>query len=115
MDRQAIRRALAAAADVELDGRVVPVVRSRAAGISRAASLHDKVRLWARATGCLDVPLLERLDVLAHQEPAAIAASILAGDEVDASEHEVAPAEVAAGHRRRLGDQLSTYWRDLMP
>ncbi len=98
VDREAIRRALAAAADVQLEGRVVPVVRSRAAGISRAASLHDKVRLWARATGCVDAPLLERLDVLAHREPAAIAASILAGDEVDAVDHDEAPAEVSAGH-----------------
>ena len=76
----------------------MPVARSRAAGISRAASLHEKARPRARASGCVDVRVLELLDVLAHRASAAIAASILAGDEVNAVEHEEAHAEVAAGH-----------------
>jgi len=45
VDRDAIRRALGGAADIQLEGRVVPIVRSRAAGISRCASLADKVRV----------------------------------------------------------------------
>ena len=81
VDREAIKRALGDAADVQLEGRVVPVVRSRAAGISRASSLQEKVRVWARATGSMDGPLIERLEALAHREPAQIANAILAGDE----------------------------------
>lgn len=81
VDRDAIKRALGDAADVQLEGRVVPVERSRAAGISRAASLQDKVRVWARATGSMDRPLIERLEALAHREPAKIANAILAGGE----------------------------------
>jgi exonuclease SbcD len=81
VDREAIKRALGDAADVQLEGRVVPVVRSRAAGISRASSLQEKVRVWARATGSMDGPLIERLEALAHREPAQIANAILAGDQ----------------------------------
>jgi exonuclease SbcD len=89
IDREAIKRALGDAADVQLEGRVVPVVRSRAAGISRAASLQEKVRVWAKATGCTDGPLIERLNSLVDRDPADIAAAILsvdeAGADVDAS------------------------------
>ena len=57
-DRAAIQRLLAAAAEVKLEGRIVPVIRSRAQGISRLASLDDKVRAWAVTTGVNPVPLL---------------------------------------------------------
>jgi exonuclease SbcD len=57
-DRAAIQRLLAAAAEVKLEGRIVPVTRSRAQGISRLASLDDKVRAWALTTGVNPVPLL---------------------------------------------------------
>jgi len=50
VDRAEIKRALEGAADVQLEGRVVPVVRSRAAGISQCRSMADKVRAWA--AGC---------------------------------------------------------------
>ena len=84
IDREAIKRALGDAADVQLEGRVVPVVRSRAAGISRAASLQEKVRVWAKATGCTDGPLIECLNALVDREPADIAAGILSVDEASA-------------------------------
>ncbi len=84
IDREAIKRALGDAADVQLEGRVVPVVRSRAAGISRAASLQEKVRVWANATGCTDGPLIERLHALVDREPADIAAAILSVDRASA-------------------------------
>jgi exonuclease SbcD len=77
IDRQAIKRALAGAAEVQMEGRVVPVARSRAAGISRAASLGEKVKAWAGVTSTQSAPLIERLDILMHQEPGAIAALIL--------------------------------------
>ena len=44
VDRDAIKRALADAAGVQLEARFVPIVRSRAEGISHCASLSDKVR-----------------------------------------------------------------------
>ena len=79
VDRDAIRRVLADAAGVQLEGRVLPVVRSRAEGISRAALLSEKVRLWAEVTSADAAPLLQRLELLAHRDPVQIAQAILAG------------------------------------
>ncbi len=101
VDRDAIKRALGDAADVQLEGRVVPVVRSRAAGISRAASLQEKVRVWARATGCADEPLIDRLSALAHREPAQIASAILSGEDSAAVPEEVSSAIPADARARR--------------
>jgi exonuclease SbcD len=44
VDRAAIVRILDGAAEVKLEGRIVPVQRTRAAGIARLHSLADKVR-----------------------------------------------------------------------
>ena len=78
VDRAAIKRALEGAADVQLEGRIVPVVRSRAAGISRCSGLADKVRAWASVTASKPEPLLACLEQLAYQDAAQIAASVLA-------------------------------------
>ena len=51
VDRAAVLAALDGATEVKLEGRVIPVVRSRAEGISQAHSLAEKVRRWAEATG----------------------------------------------------------------
>lgn len=77
VDREAIKRALAGAAGVQLEGRFVPVVRSRAEGMSRCASLGDKVRVWAGVTGARVEPLLVRLERLSHQTPDQIATEVL--------------------------------------
>ena len=77
VDREAIKRALAGAAGVQLEGRFVPIVRSRAEGISRCASLGDKVRAWAGVTGARVEPLLEYLERLSHQTPEQIAGEVL--------------------------------------
>ena len=77
VDREAIKRALAGAAGVQLEGRFVPIVRSRAEGISRCASLGDKVRAWAGVTGTRVDPLLASLERLSHQTPEQIAAEVL--------------------------------------
>jgi exonuclease SbcD len=84
VDRGAIQRALAGAAEVKLEGRIVPVVRSRAAGISRCSGLADKVRTWAELTGSPASPLLECMEALAHSSPEALAAELLAGDAEEA-------------------------------
>jgi len=62
VDRAALLAALAGAAEVKLEGRVIPVLRSRAEGISQAHSLADKVRRWAQATGVEVIGLLARLE-----------------------------------------------------
>jgi exonuclease SbcD len=79
VDREAIKRALGRAAGVQLEGRVVPVVRSRAAGISRCVGLANKVRAWARVTSIRPEPLLECLEQLTASDPAKLAASVLGG------------------------------------
>jgi len=60
----------------------VPVVRTRAAGISQLANLADKVRAWAQVTEARAEPLLECLQALSSQEPEAIAERVLLGQEV---------------------------------
>jgi DNA repair protein SbcD/Mre11 len=77
IDRAAIRQALAGAADVQLEGRVIPVVRSRSEGISRCSTLAGKVAAWCAVTSIESEPLLERVALLAHEDPSAIAASVL--------------------------------------
>lgn len=77
VDRAAIQALLGDAADVKLDGRIVPVVRTRAAGISQLTGLADKVRVWAQTTQCNPKPLLGCLDRLMSDSPEAIAEAIL--------------------------------------
>jgi exonuclease SbcD len=78
VDRRAIERILAAAAEVKLEGRLLPVVRTRAVGIGQAGSVAAQVAAWARVTQTRDAPLLERLAMLAGQSPEQIAAAVLA-------------------------------------
>jgi DNA repair protein SbcD/Mre11 len=62
VDRAAVLAALAGAAEVKLEGRVIPVMRSRAGGISQAHSLAEKVQRWAQVTGVEASGLLARLE-----------------------------------------------------
>lgn len=79
IDRDAIKRALAGAADVQLDGRILPVVRSRAPGISRSSALADQVRTWCHLTSTAAEPLLECLELLlAGPGPCEIADALIA-------------------------------------
>jgi exonuclease SbcD len=82
VDRAAIERLLDGAAETKLEGRIVPVVRTRAAGISQLANLADKVRAWAQVTEARVEPLLECLQALSGQEPEALAERLLRGQEV---------------------------------
>jgi exonuclease SbcD len=82
VDRHAIIEALQGAAEVRLEGRIIPVQRARAAGISRASTLADKLRQWAALTGVQAAPLTERLEALTHQDPEQIAAIIIGGQPV---------------------------------
>jgi exonuclease SbcD len=77
VDREAIARLLAGAAQTKLEGRIVPIVRARAPGISQLASLADKVRRWADLTGVEPACVLECLGMLAERAPAKIAEQLL--------------------------------------
>ena len=78
VDRSAIERALAGAADIQLEGRIVPVVRTRAPGVAQLVNLSDKVRAWAGATEVNAVPLLDCLARASAGEPEGIVAAVLA-------------------------------------
>lgn len=77
IDRTAIQALLGEAAEVKLEGRIVPVLRTRAAGISQLAGLADKVRVWAQTTRCNPEPLLACLGRLMSVSPEDIAQAIL--------------------------------------
>lgn len=77
VDRAAIHQLLEGAADTKLEGRIVPVVRTRAAAISRLPSLADKVAAWARSIDAKPQPLLDCLQSLSSQTPEEIADGVL--------------------------------------
>ena len=69
VDHAEIREALAAAEEVKLEGRINPVQRTRAEGLSRADSLADKLTMWGEVTETETGPLHERLQDLQSMEP----------------------------------------------
>ncbi|MCK6374108.1 MAG: metallophosphatase family protein [Zoogloea sp.] len=77
VDRAAIIRLLAGAAQTKLEGRIVPVVRARAPGISQLGSLDGKVRRWAELTGVEPACVLTCLDALSEAGPTTIAERLL--------------------------------------
>ena len=79
VDRSAIQSIFGAAAEVKLEGRVIPVVRTRAAGISQEASIAAKIAVWARLTEARAEPLLACLEALQTRAPEEIAANIMEG------------------------------------
>lgn len=78
VDRQAIEAMFAHAAALKMEGRVIPVLRTRAAGISQEPSIHGKVRKWAEVTDAKPEPMLVCLETLLAKEPEEIASAILA-------------------------------------
>jgi exonuclease SbcD len=77
VDRSAIQRVFGAAAEVKLEGRVIPVVRTRAAGISNETSIAAKIAVWARLTEARPKPLLACLEALQTHAPEEIAGTII--------------------------------------
>jgi hypothetical protein len=73
----AIESLLAGAAEVKLEGRIVPVVRTRAAGFSRLPSLAEKVGAWCRITQVSEAPMLNCLSALEAEAAETIAQRIL--------------------------------------
>lgn len=78
IDREAIKEALSGCAGAKIEGRIIPVVRSRAAGISRAGSLSDKLSRWGEVTKVDVGGLQSRLMLLQSDEPQAIVDAFLA-------------------------------------
>ena len=77
VDRAAISRLLAGAAQAKLEGRIVPVVRTRAPGISQLGTLADKVRRWAELTGVEPACVLKCLEALSEEGPTEIVEHLL--------------------------------------
>jgi exonuclease SbcD len=77
VDRAAILRQLASAAEVKLEGRTVPLQRSRASGIAQAHSLADKVMAWAAVNACRAEPLLDCLNGLAGESVEGIVEALM--------------------------------------
>ena len=77
VDRSAIQGIFGTAAEVKLEGRVIPVVRTRAAGISQEATIAAKIAVWVRLTEARAEPLLACLEALQTRAPEEIAANIM--------------------------------------
>ena len=77
VDRSAIPDIFGAAAEVKLEGRVIPITRTRAAGISQEASMAAKIAVWASLTEAKREPLLACLEALQTHAPEEIAADIM--------------------------------------
>ncbi|WP_244139214.1 MULTISPECIES: hypothetical protein [unclassified Burkholderia] len=78
VDRKAIEAMFSTAAGVKLEPRVLPVMRSRAEGISTAPTVDAKLTRWCELADVDAVSLVDRLQLLETGEPDAIAQAILA-------------------------------------
>ena len=79
VDRVAIQGIFGAAAEVKLEGRVIPLVRTRAAGVSQEANIAAKIAVWARLVEARPEALLGCLETLQTCAPEEIAANIIEG------------------------------------
>ena len=77
VDRKAIEAAFANAAELKIEGRVNPVLRSRASGVARLADLPSKLTAWATASNTQVTGLVERLAHLDAQTPDEIIEAIV--------------------------------------
>jgi DNA repair protein SbcD/Mre11 len=79
VERAQIEALFSHAAEVKLEGRVIPVVRARAQGINAQSGAQAKLTRWAQATGVDAAALLDCLQALQNANSEEIAAQILAG------------------------------------
>lgn len=77
VDREAIKALFAGAADLKVEARILPVVRSRAQGISLETTVEGKLARWCDLANVEADPLQERLQLLASGDAEAIAAGVL--------------------------------------
>lgn len=74
VDREAINALFADAEVCKIEPRINPIVRTRAEGMTRAASIADKLRKWCEVTNSNTEPLLERLELLELRDADSIVA-----------------------------------------
>ncbi|WP_316157427.1 metallophosphatase family protein [Cupriavidus sp. BIC8F] len=124
VDRDAVLALFGKSAEVKIEARVLPAVRSRAEGISRAASLPEKLSRWGELTGVDTAPLVDRLTMLETLDAQSIADGVLAqlreaGAEAPpraevtpsgVERSEPSPDPVAFLASAPLGDQSSMDW-----
>ncbi|MDQ7980297.1 metallophosphatase family protein [Paraburkholderia sp. SARCC-3016] len=77
VDRGAIDAMFALAGGLKLEGRVLPVVRSRAQGISLESTVQGKVARWCELVNVEAEAVVERLQLLDSGDAEAIAAAVL--------------------------------------
>jgi exonuclease SbcD len=102
VDREAIAKLFGTAAEVKLEGRVIPVARTRAAGIAQEASITGKVKAWALVTGTDAAPLLACLEALQSTSAEEVASAILFG--TDRIARAVRQADEGAGEDPEHGE-----------
>ena len=78
VDRKEIERLFKDAAELKLEGRILPVTRSRAEGISVAFGLDAKLQRWAEVADVNAKPLVERLDLMFAADAESIAQQVIA-------------------------------------
>jgi exonuclease SbcD len=77
IDRARIEDIFANAAGIKLEGRIVPIVRARAAGMARELSLPRQIEQWATLTGADAKDVLACLEQLRESSPEAIVTDVL--------------------------------------
>jgi exonuclease SbcD len=95
VDRSAIQGILQGASELRLEGRVVPVLRTRSPGIAQRPNLADKVRAWAECTEVRPEPMLACLERILGTEPMDIVAALVGAVE-DAGDSAAPPTGEAA-------------------
>lgn len=78
--RAEMTRLFAGAAGLKLEGRLIPVLRTRASGIAQAATLEAQVAAWAQTVQASVAPLLDTLHQLQSANPETLVARILQDD-----------------------------------
>ena len=100
VDKQAIRDLFAGVDSLKLEPRVLPVQRVRAAGIGRAVTLADKLRLWVDTTGSMEsMPrLLDRLEMVQSMDTDRIVSSVVDSDQAEDQADDQADADRKAAY-----------------
>jgi exonuclease SbcD len=81
VDRESLQKIVeqAGAKSVKIEGRIIPVVRVRAQGISQSKTLEEKLRKWCENTHCEAAPLVGRLPLLVNDDAETIASDLMHG------------------------------------
>ena len=77
VDRNAIEAMFSQAAGLKVEPRVLPVVRSRAQGISLETTVEGKVARWCAIAEVAPEPIVERLQLLHSGDAETVAAQVL--------------------------------------